>query len=230
MEDINLEQNNIFLGDRSILFPLVKKTVEEEYKEVLFFEIEKLNISVDDVRRVISFTGKGSESKKIILLSSFYWSDEAQNAMLKVLEETPENTLIYIFGLSEKNFLKTILSRVQKTNFKNTNRYLDLAKEILKLEPNERLENKEVKKVLSLKATDFDFEKNKENEKKDREAHILFLYALIEIILGNKKENNIEKNFFEKILKISTLAEIEGGSPHLFIEWLLLNSPTINMV
>lgn len=161
------------------------------------------------------------------MLSSFYWSDESQNAMLKVLEETPANTFIYLFGLSEKTFLKTILSRVQRNYFKNTNRYLQLAGEVLQLPPNERLEQKDVKKILGLKVVDFDFEKNKENEKKDREAHILLLSALIEFILENKEKLKLEKTFLEKLLKISTLAEIEGGSPHLFIEWLLLTTPIL---
>ncbi len=224
----NLEQNNIFLGDRSVLFPVIKQAVEKKFddRQISFFEIEKLNISVDDVRRMISFVLKKSEGIKIVLLSSFYWSDEAQNAMLKILEETPENTFIYLFALNEKTFLKTILSRVQKNNFKNTNRFLDLAKNILNIEPNERLENKEVKKVLNLKVVDYNFEKNSENEKKDRESHILFLYALIEIIL-KKRDIFINKNFLEKLLKISTIAEIEGGSPHLFIEWILLSVPKI---
>jgi hypothetical protein len=149
---------------------------------------------------------------------------------LKVLEETPEKTFIFIFGLSEKNFLPTILSRVQKIKFKNTNRYLDTAKEVLELPPNSRLENKQVKKILSLKTIDYDFEKDKENEKKDREAHILFLYALMEVVLENSPsflKRGLGGDFMQKLLTISTLTEIEGGSPHLFIEWLLLSASKI---
>lgn len=226
MENINLDLNTIFLGDRSITFNDIKQKVILNFFKIDLFEIEKLNISIDDVRRMISFANKTSEHVKVITLSSFYWSDEAQNAMLKVLEESPPNTHIYLFGLSEKNFLQTILSRTQKVCFKKSNRYAELAKEILSLEPNERLENKNVKKILALKTTDYNYEKSTENEKKDREAHILFLYALIDVIREDPRGST--KSFLEKILKISTLAEIEGGSPHLFIEWLLLTSPVIN--
>ncbi len=236
IEEKVLEHNTVFFGDRTILFSSIKKKSENYFNPVILFEIEKLNISVDDIRRMISFVNKSSEEKKVVLLSSFYWSDESQNAMLKVLEETPANTNIFLFGLSEKYFLKTVLSRVQKVNLKNTNRYQDLAKDILGLDPNERLENKEVKKVLALKAVDFNFEKNTENEKKDREAHILFLFALLNIALLHYSPSFLKrglggdflgKAFLEKLLKISTLAEIEGGSPHLFIEWLLLTTPKI---
>lgn len=226
------EVNTVFFGDRAEIFPLVREQAKQHFEnidvfnkqEVIFFEIEKLNISVDDVRRMITFVNRTSEGIKIIMLSSFYWQDEAQNAMLKVLEETPVNTFIYLFGLSEKNFLKTILSRVQKKHFPGTNRYLKIAENILKLSPNERPEHKDVKKILGLKISDYDFEKDKDNEKKDREAHILFLQALMSVILLHSKS---QEDFLTKLLKISTLAEIEGGSPHLFIDWLLLSAPQI---
>ncbi len=225
IDERNLLTNTLFLGDRAEVFPKVKEEAEKYFKNIELFEIEKLNISVDDIRRMTSFVNRTSENTKIVMLSSFYWMDEAQNAMLKVLEETPANTFIYLFGLNEKNFLKTILSRVQKVHFKNTNRYLKAAGSVLALDPNERLEDKQVKKILALKTSDVNFDKNTESEKKDREAHILFLQALIDVLL--EKGKDLEKNFLEKVLKITTIAEIEGGSPHLFIEWLLLSAPKI---
>lgn len=235
IEDKWLKNNTVFLGDRKEIFPLVKEKAMVFFenlnvfqrKEVNLFEVEKLNISVDDIRRMISFVNRTSEGQKIVMLSSFYWADEAQNAMLKVLEETPPNTFIYLFGLNEQIFLKTILSRIQKVDLKGINKYFTDAIDILEVKPNERLENKLVKKVLSLKTIDINFEKNTENEKKDREEHILFLNALIDAILYNKEELKLEKDFLEKLLTITTISNIEGGSPHLFIEWLLLSTPKI---
>jgi hypothetical protein len=160
--------------------------------------------------------------------------------MLKVLEETPPNTFIYLLGYAQKNFLPTVLSRVQKVTKKNTNRYLKEAKEILSLEPNDRPDHKIVKKILGLKVVDIDYEKNKENEKKDRESHILFLYALIDVLLnsnegkpplkGAERERSAaagDVEFKKKLGVIAELADIEGGSPHLFIDWLLLAAPKI---
>jgi DNA polymerase-3 subunit delta' len=232
----NLVQNTLFLGDRGILLNKVKNIFTSESDsntasnkpKVTWYEIEKLNISVDDVRRMISFVSKTSEGQKVVLLSSFYWAEESQNAMLKTLEETPKNTLIFLFGLNEKFFLKTVLSRVQKYHFEYTNRYNELAKEILSALPNERLDNSKVKKILSLKTVDYSYEKNAESEKKDREAHMLFLQALVNKALENRIK--FEKSFLEKLLIITTLADIEGGSPHLFIEWLLLSLPKFDMV
>lgn len=233
IEEKYLMTNTVFFGDRSVLFPAVmerakKYFINQEKPEIDFFEIEKLNISVDDIRRMISFVNKTSEGAKVVMLSSFYWSGEAQSAMLKVLEESPENTYIYLFGLNEKVFLDTILSRVQKAKFKNSNKYLKIAPDVLSIHPNERLENKIVKKILGLKTIDYNYEKNTENEKKDREAHILFLESLIDRVLEKKNDLNLSKNFLEKILKITEYMQIEGGSPHLFIEWLLLSTPKID--
>jgi DNA polymerase III delta prime subunit len=225
IEDKLLERNCIFVGDREIIFNSVKTKLEKIYQDIFFFEVQKLNISVDDIRRMISFANKTTEGKKIIMLSSFYWEDEAQNAMLKVLEETPGNTLIFLFANSKNVFLQTIRSRVQTNMLSETNRYLEISREVLALDPNERLENKKVKKILSLKITDYNFEKNTDNEKKDRESHILFLESLMQTVLENK--HLVDKNYLEKILKISTIANIPGGSPHLFIEWLLLSFPKI---
>lgn len=235
IEDKWLGQNTIFLGDRKEIFPKVREKAKNlfgnvnvfEKREVHFFEIEKLNISIDDIRRMISFVNKTSEGQKVVMLSSFYWMDEAQNGMLKVLEETPPNTFIYIFGLHEKNFLSTILSRVGAIDLSGINKYFDDAYIILQKKPNERLENKTVKKILSLKTVDVNYEKDVENEKKDREEHILFLNALMEVVLFRKEELKLNKDFLEKILHITTLSDIEGGSPHLFIEWLLLSTPQL---
>ncbi len=68
------------------------------------FEMEKMQIGVFDIRSMKDFCYKTSEGVKVIFLSSFYWSDEVQNAMLKVLEETPPNTYIFFIWLVTKIF------------------------------------------------------------------------------------------------------------------------------
>ncbi len=225
--------NLVYLGDRKVLLEKAKKDLSLESAGQSFdvFEIDKQQIAVYDIRQVISFAGKTSEKKKIIYLSSFIWSAEVQNAILKTLEETPKNTTIYLFGISEKNFLPTILSRVQKKQIKNSNRYLDFANEILSLNPNERLEHKGVKKLLALTVSDYDLKKDEEGgDKKDKESHVLFLEALIAIVLENKQKLKIPQKMLEQILQTTTLADIQGGSPTLFISWALLTFPKVEYI
>ncbi len=227
-------QNTVYFGDRKVVLGEVKKELDLELRMKFgyglegcaIFEIEKMQIGVDDIRRMKEFCYMTSEGVKYVFLSSFYWNASSQNAMLKVLEETPANTFIYLFGPAEKYFLPTVLSRVQKVHKKNSNRYKKEAEEILSLQPNERLENKIVKKILGLKVVDVNYEKDKENEKKDRESQIMFLFALIDVVVENKKK--VEPEFLEKINIITQVADIEGGNPTLFIEWLLLSVNTID--
>lgn len=230
MDDLNLHTNTIHLGDRANILAQVKKEIYDSYgtDNVSTFEIEKLNLAVDDVRRMVSYLNKSSEETKFCLLSSFYWSDEVQNALLKVLEETPKNTHIHLFAWSDIYFLPTVLSRVQKRSLGGVNKYKDIALKVLKLPKNERLESKEVKKILSQKVVDINYEKDTENEKKDRESHILFLDALLRVIVDNKVSLGLKKEFLEKLTKVSSMLGIEGGSPHLFIEWLLLSTDELD--
>lgn len=187
-------------------------------------EVDQMQIGVDGARAVKDFCYKTSENVKIIFLSSFYWNASFQNALLKLLEETPPNTFIYLFGYSQKSFLSTVLSRVQKVHKKNTNRYLKEAKEILSLDPNDRPDHKIVKKILVLKVSDYSFKDDEEKEKKDRESHILFLYALMDVLL---ETGVVEVELKTKLATIAELADIDGGNPTLFIDWLLLSAPRI---
>lgn len=225
-------QNTVYFGDRRVVIEEVKKELDLELRMQYGYglegasvmEVDQMQIGVDGARAVKDFCYKTSENVKIIFLSSFYWNTSFQNALLKLLEETPPNTFIYLFGYSNKSFLPTVLSRVQKVQKKNTNRYLKEAKEILSLEPNERPDHKIVKKVLALKVSDYSFKDDEEKEKKDRESQILFLYALVDVLLSSGA-GDVELR--KKLATISELADIDGGNPTLFIDWLLLSAPRI---
>ena len=242
-------QNTVYFGDRRVVIEEVKKELDLELRMQYGYglegasvmEVDQMQIGVDGARAVKDFCYKTSENVKIIFLSSFYWNASFQNALLKLLEETPANTFIYLFGYSSKSFLPTVLSRVQKVQKKNTNRYLKEAKEILSLEPNDRPDHKIVKKVLALKVSDYSFKDDEEKEKKDRESQILFLYALVDVILnsnegipplkGADSERQRAAGDVELVKKLATIAEladIDGGNPTLFIDWLLLAAPKIN--
>ena len=220
----DLKINTIFFGDRKVIFPELKKSLQSFYGEnILLFQIEKMNLSVDEIRAMKDFVSKTFEGTKIVILSSFYWNEAVQNAMLKVLEETPENTKIFLIGLSKNFFLPTVLSRMQKVSLENASKFDILVREILFLSPNQRLGNKKVIKLLAQKVEEINFFDNEVTTKKDREEHILFLQALIDEILKFKND----KLFLEKINKITQHIYDVGGSPHLFIEWLLLSAPQV---
>lgn len=97
------------------------------------------NNSVDDVRDIIQqakTSALDSEYKVFIMDEVHALSNQAWQAMLKVLEEPPVKS-IFIMCTTEKNKIpKTILSRVQQFNFQriSTNAIADRLTNVLKQE------------------------------------------------------------------------------------------------
>ncbi len=81
---------------------------------------DSASISIDDVRAIKSklklkhLTSKSEQGFRIIVIHAAQrMTTEAQNALLKVLEETPERTLFLMDATSVKDLLDTITSRTQ---------------------------------------------------------------------------------------------------------------------
>jgi DNA polymerase-3 subunit delta' len=128
-------------------------------------EPEGNSIKIDPIREFIKKVYEKpvvSDKKVYIINDSNYMTKEAQNALLKTLEEPPEYVTIILVTSNENMFLPTIKSRCTKITFnKLTN--LEL-KEILKREYKQEnipeiileIADGSVKKVITLK--------DKENE------------------------------------------------------------------
>lgn len=87
--------------------------------DVLFLEHEKPNlISVDDIRRCINqsvhIKPYNSEHKVYIVPEAEKMNIQAQNALLKTLEEPPAYVVILLLTANSETFLPTILSRCVK--------------------------------------------------------------------------------------------------------------------
>ncbi len=258
IQKIHLEQNAIFIGARAFLFEEVQKTFLENFENVEFFKISKLEISVEDIQNVRDLCYKStSENLRAILLSSFYWNTHSQNALLKLLEETPTNIKIIMIASDTKTFLPTILSRVFCFDFQNLNEgskdeiiLQKLAVEILSTPIYLRLQNSKIKKLLLAKTIninsvdigvvevaaedeDDEIEENDEKEikgkRKDREKHMVFCEVLIvEIIKKWRGDNGLfNKEYIQKINIIKNNLNRYGSSPHMYLEYILLSTPKI---
>jgi DNA polymerase III gamma/tau subunit len=159
-----------------------------------------------------------SKEKAIIIEDAELLTNEAQNALLKVLEEPPRNTQIILCSTSIDTFLPTILSRckvitiseekekIPKEEFTNT--FLSL----LSLKPNQALELAEK------------YHKNKDEATQ-------FLENLIRtgqhILLEEVKENKTEQYITAKILKHMTKShknlKTTNINTRLELEHLFLN-------
>lgn len=117
-----------------------------------------------------------------IILDAQNLTREAQNAMLKTLEESNERTIYILLADTEKKLLKTILSRCQKHHprEKGTNKIEDSIPDIVKLNLAEKFKY---------------IEKLTESAKKDSSAIEKFLQNLENYYrtkLTNGKKENIE--------------------------------------
>lgn len=81
----------------------------------------KQSLGIDDVKQMqkkLFLKPLHSKTKAVILEDAQSLTTEAQNAMLKVLEEPPEHTLLILSADSEEGLLPTIQSRCQIVKLK----------------------------------------------------------------------------------------------------------------
>lgn len=155
----------------------------ENHPDFLVIEPEGNTIKVEQIRQMISKIIEKpiiSDRKVYIVNDSDKMTEEAQNTLLKTLEEPPENIIIILIAEKEEKILSTIKSRCTKITFHPIEQ--DKLKEILKKQYqyeniSEHLLtffNGSIKKALNVK------------EKKE-------VYEQIEkVVLGIKRMNKIE--------------------------------------
>lgn len=92
----------------------------QDYKYITRMDGKK-DIVIEQVRKEIiddiSIIPSSGDKKVYIIDSAEDLNTEAQNALLKTLEEPPEYVVIILVSSSLQNFLPTILSRVYRINF-----------------------------------------------------------------------------------------------------------------
>lgn len=98
--------------------PACKKVAAEIYPDLLVYEGEKgkaKSFHVDTVRqlRAQAYVAPNEGERKVLLLEDVQnMTEQAQNALLKVLEEPPASTVFLLTCQSRGQLLETILSRV----------------------------------------------------------------------------------------------------------------------
>ena len=151
-----------------------------------FYEIEpeeKKSIKIEQIRQMqekISEKPITSEKKVYIIKDSETMTTEAQNCLLKTLEEPPEYATIILITSNESKLLNTIKSRCMKISFDRIEDELieKKVKEILQIEPLKDLiirSEGSIKKAIDL------------HEEKD-------LYEQIDRILKNIEQKDLITN------------------------------------
>jgi hypothetical protein len=111
-----------------------------------FIIMPEESLGIDIIRKVKSeiLTTRTPSTRLVVFQKFEQATQEAQNALLKVLEEPPTNTILVLAATNEKNILATIKSRCVIKNLSqeetDMTKYANELKKILSLSPGERIE------------------------------------------------------------------------------------------
>jgi len=176
------------------------------------------SLSVDDSREFKEKEGTKSFSgeNRFFVIGANSFTREAQNALLKVLEEPKANHYIFILSNATTNLLPTLLSRLMV--IKNNDEVVydikvaELAKKFLSSEIPERI--KIAEKMLGPKNQD-DTEKQILNKK------LIEFVSVLEQAVYNSGSKEFSK--LAKISKARDYLLANAGAPRLVLEFLALS-------
>ncbi len=99
------------------------KIKAKSHPDILTIDLEKDKkiISISQIRKMgLSIASKPNEAKfrMVLILNADKMNPQAQNALLKMLEEPPEKTFFVLIAQEISSFLPTIISRCRKIRFK----------------------------------------------------------------------------------------------------------------
>ena len=209
-----------------------------------FNQIELDTFKIEDARNIKSQSMERaiSSGKKVFLISTNNFLDNAQNTLLKMFEEPIENTLFFLIVPDTAILLLTLLSRFYlikgDTDLKSE---IKQAEEFLKMSLNERIlfikdmvaKNKDEAKSDEVGSPDASTEAFREDVivESVRPKAIKFLNAL-ETVLHKKLIRDsglttIQTNYFYQILKAREYLSVPGSSAKSLMESVALVVPKL---
>lgn len=134
MKNIKIDSSNILIvSNLDEMITHLKNTLPTHGCRIIRNE-EKDEFLLAQANGAIKEAYIASNSKKYIILCANTFRAEAQNALLKVLEEPPLNIIFIIVTTSKSSILPTILSRVPHKYLKDAIELKSSSLDILKLD------------------------------------------------------------------------------------------------
>ncbi len=116
----------------AVLKELTKLEVSLNHPDLLWIEDEG-KIGVEEIKKIrghFSFKPYSAKGKTAVIISSENLTQDAQNALLKTLEEPPEGASLILAASGETALLPTILSRCQIVQISNDKSQLSNPKDV----------------------------------------------------------------------------------------------------
>lgn len=105
------------LGKKDMALKFIKSIENIEYPDLIIIEPEKKGISIDQIRELQKSFSLKSSFKACIIDKAETMNTQAQNCLLKTLEEPKGNTLVILVSSKPESLLDTIRSRCQILKF-----------------------------------------------------------------------------------------------------------------
>lgn len=179
------------------------------------------SIGIDDVKKMqqtVFLKPLKSELKAVILEDAQLLTNEAQNAMLKILEEPPEQTLLILSADTKESFLPTILSRCK---------VIELENEGIKLTTRERNDITEFIENLETMSVGEKL-KRAESLAKDKDKAILWIEKVLVIMRETMLKafdtsDTFDTSTLRNLQSLHTLLKNTNVNPRFAIENTFLN-------
>lgn len=205
-----LHHSYLLLGDRQSSFDLLKDFFEKEMNIISkgnpdFIDYDFDSLGVDETRNIkeIHSDRPFSFAKRIFIIKTNSITREAQNSLLKILEEPKANNHFFFIIPSLSKVLPTLLSRVEIINLSRDTSMHDLAKSFIKCKIGKRLE------IIS------DLVEDISNEKRTKTDAVSFLK---EILLIKSKDNSQTPKNLDKIIQNISYLEDRSASTKMILE------------
>lgn len=169
-------------------------------------------LDIESARAIISWANTPYNEEKIALISFHTIGLEAQNALLKLLEEPRTGVRFILVTSNTASLIPTVLSRVLVISSDENNEELFDAENFLKTSHTLRMKLPHTLKLLS---------QVDEEERKDREAVKAFILAISTVLT----KNNMETKYIKETLQIASYAADPSASGKALLEYLSLLLP-----
>lgn len=206
---INQNNENIivdfftFLNSRDIKIIANQNLIHQKYD--LF--------SIDDSRAIGDLHSQKSDKEKIFVIEAKYFTHDAQNALLKIFEDTKIANHFFIFSDSVGEMLDTVLSRAVFIDIKNTTQDFLRAKKFLSKKQDARI--KEVADIIVLHKNDIDSASLRDDAKD--------LVNSLEILIHQSSKLTKEDSWrLGEIIKARKYLSTPGASVKMILEHLSL--------
>lgn len=178
-------------------------------------------LDIETARQIISWAKSSYNDERVAIVSFHTAGIPAQNALLKILEEPPQNTRFILVTSNKSHLIDTVLSRVQLHEEKEYSKIHKDTELFLNTAPAMRMK---LPYILGL------LEKKDEEDRKDREAVREFILSLATVLTEKKKVNrdrsqSVYNHHITEILNTASFAADPSASGKALIEYLSLLLP-----